>query len=620
MFKNVIAGALARTTDWKAEEIHLETPEREEFGDYSSNVAMQLFSQNKEQSAKNKDKNQSLITNYQSPLELAEEIVNKLNADKKLQEVVEKIEVAGAGFINFWLKREVLINELQTIISSGDDYGKSSAFSGKKIMVEYAHPNTHKELHIGHMRTLILGEALSRIFGFTGAEVFRANYQGDIGPHVAKAIWGTRKLLKDRGLKWENAEDLGLSDKAHLLGKGYVLANREYEENKKEIDALNTKIYEKDPEVIGDYQRTRRWSLEYYDSFYTRFGTKFDKLYFESEIADNGKEIVLNNLGKVFEESEGAIIFNAEKYGLHKRVFVTKDNNPTYEAKDMALAPKQYSDFPFDLNVHVVANEQKEYFRVIFKALELIDEKFKDREYHLPMGMVNLVGRKMSSRMGDVYTVEQLLDDVKSLVVPLIRDRDLSQDEKDNIAEQVTVAAVKYSMLKVNPEADVAFDIKQSVHLEGDSGPYIQYTFARTQSVLRKGNREQGISEAWPTLSVENRDNYENLDMNSEELSLLRTYIRFSDVILMSAKNYSPNMLCNYLYDLAQKFNLFYQKHRIIDERALDNSNVGNSKKEKLIPSPYSLVPNFRLTLTAATSQILKNGLDLLGIQVPERM
>src|SRR5690606_16182807 len=215
-------------------------------------------------------------------------------------------------------------------------------------------------------------------------------------------------------------ETLTDNEKAHLLGEGYVKGNQEYEAHKAEIDQLNNQLYQQHPEVMPVYQRTRQWSLDYYDSLYARFGTTFDKLYFESQIAERGKQIVLENVGTIFEESEGAIIFNGEKHGLHTRVFITAAGNPTYEAKEMGLAPTQYEDFAFDRNIHVVANEQAGYFQVVIKALQLLDwEKFKG-EYHLSMGMVDLVGQKMSSRTGVIITVDALLDEIKNALKPLI--------------------------------------------------------------------------------------------------------------------------------------------------------------------------------------------------------
>ncbi|MBU0570190.1 arginine--tRNA ligase, partial [Patescibacteria group bacterium] len=306
------------------EDVHLETPEIESHGDYASNIAMAMFSKAGEQ--------ESRRASGGNARELAEQIVQKLKKDINLRKSISKIEVAGlprrssdsegakAGpaFINFWLAGTVLVNELEKILDEKEKYGKSDLLKKKKVMVEFAHPNTHKEMHIGHMRTLIVGETLSRLLEFSGTTVFRANYQGDIGPHVAKAIWGTKKLFEKEKISWDEAESKSSAEKAHLLGSGYILANKAYEENKAEIGVLNKKIYAKEPEAYKLYKKTRQWSLDYYDEFYKRFGTKFDRLYFESETAEPGKKIVLENIGRVFVRSEGAVIFDGEKHGLHK--------------------------------------------------------------------------------------------------------------------------------------------------------------------------------------------------------------------------------------------------------------------------------------------------------------
>jgi arginyl-tRNA synthetase len=282
----------------------------------------------------------------------------------------------------------------------------------------------------------------------------------------------------------------------------------------------------------------------------------------------------------VFEVSDGAVIFDGEKYGLHKRVFITGDGNTTYEGKDMALVYKQYADFPFDTNIHVVANEQTGYFQVIIKAIELIEPKFTGKEYHLPMGMVNLVGRKISSRTGDILTVDGLLDEVKQLLP-------VKSDDKTD--EAIVMGAVKYSVLKTHPTLNVSFDIKQSVNLEGNSGPYLQYTYARSQSVLSKSKTgKEGNIEAGYT-------------PNNEELHVLRYLYRFPEVVEEAAERYSPNLVCNYVYELAQRFNKFYNQHSIL--------SADNDYKRR-----------FRLDLTKSVGQILENGLQLLGIKALEKM
>lgn len=575
-------------------EFVVEHPSEESHGDYASNIALAIFSKRQAPSAKPPINSKFQILKFKTPRELAEAIAVELKKDKDLLQIVEKVEAAGAGFINFWLSKKYLFGELRRAVVE-INYGSSDWGKGLKYMVEYAHPNTHKEMHIGHMRTLITGEALARILEAGKVKVFRANYQGDIGPHVAKAIWGVEKILKESGRSWEKMETLSLAERAHFLGEGYVRGSRDYEENKSEIEALNSQLYARGKAVLPVYKRTRKWSLDYYDSVYKRFGTKFDGLYFESEVAGPGKKIVVDNLGNVFEKSRGAVIFDGEKYGLHKRVFITKEGNPTYEAKDMGLAPRQYNDFPFDKNVHVVANEQKEYFKVVFQALELVDKRFAGRQFHLSMGMVNLAGEKMSSRTGVLITVDGLLEKVKSLARFLIDDKRFNKDEAEKIVELVALAAIKYSVLKINPAQNVLFDLRQSVNLEGNSGPYLQYTYARARSVLRKSQ----IPKFKLQTSLKFQD--PNFKFEDEELAILRATYKFPEVVLEAGRKLAPNLVCNFLFDLAQKYNWFYQKTPIIKTK-------------------NAALKNLRLALTLATAQVLKNGLEILGIEVLERM
>ncbi len=566
----------------------VEFPADAERGDFTTNAAMILAGILK-----------------RKPMELAEEIISKFKVQSSKFKWLEKVEVVKPGFINFWLSKDFLYTELDRLICI-DALKIASDLTNKRIVVEYAHPNTHKEMHIGHMRTLTTGEALARIFEAAGARVFRANYQGDIGPHVAKALYGINRIMEEKGLVIADLTSWTDRDKAHFLGDGYVRGSRDYEEHKDEIDEINKKLYEKDDSIMPLYEKTRQWSLDYYDDFYKRLYTKFDQLFFESNVADFGKKIVEENTGKVFVRDNGAIVFKGEKYGLHTRVFITQNGNPTYEGKEMGLAYKQYEAFPFDKNIHVVANEQKGYFEVVIKALELIDpEKFKGREYHLSMGMVQMSDtsshkastgqvRKMSSRTGDILTVDWLIDEVRSRVNNLITEQKISTEEIDKVVEQIAIGAIKYSVLRVATSQNVAFDIEKSVSLEGNSGPYLQYTYARTQSVLRKSEIQN------PKFETNSKFKIQNSKLEQEELKLLRILVKFEGVVREAAEKYAPNIICNYLFSLAQAFNLFYQKLPILKE-------TGE-------------IRDLRLALTAGTGKVMHMGLELLGIMAPERM
>ncbi len=539
-------------------QVDLEASENDAFGDYSTNIAL-------------KGKN---------PRKKAEEIAAKLRKDKQSKKLFERLEVAGPGFINFWLKEEVLVENVREILKNKEKYGKIDTFKGRRVMFEYGQPNTHKLPHIGHLFSYTYGEAMTRLLEATGWEVRRANYQGDVGLHVAKCLWAYLEQ------KPEIPRSLG--QKAALLQKMYQEGSKAYEESeeaKRKIQLINKKIYQKDPEILSLWEVTRDWSLTYYKKFEERLGITYDRYYYESEVQEKGKEKVLQNTPKVFKVSQGAHIFEGSKFGLHDRVFVTGEGNPTYEAKDLYLEELKFKEWPMDLLVITTANEQTEYFKVIFKALEAISPEMKGKLKHVGFGMVNLKGGKMSSRTGEIVGAVELVDTVVSRVRAItVKNKNLKGKSIDKVSEAVGLGAVKYSFLKNNPLQDTRFDLEESIAAEGNSGPYLQYTVARTNSVLSKLKAESGGLKA--------------KSLNPEELSLLRALMRFPEELEKAADAYSPNLLCNYLYNLAQRFNAFYNLHRIVDSES----------------------PEFRLKLTQAVGITLKNGLKLLGIDTPERM
>src|SRR3990167_7119783 len=306
----------------------------------------------------------------------ANELAEKLKIDG-----VEKVEVVGK-FINFFLSREAIAKEVEAAARE-ERWGTNDLYKGKKIMVEYTDPNPFKEFHIGHLMSNAIGEAIARVLDMSGAEVVRANYQGDVGVHVAKAIWA--KLQKP-GLSW---------------GDAYVYGNNEYEANKEKIDAINKKIYEKSDEIINKlYDEGRAQSLEHFEEIYAVLGTKFAHYFFESETGPIGLKLIKEH-SEVFEESEGAIVFRGEKYGLHTRVFINSLGLPTYEAKDLGLIEMKEQKFPSDRYVYVTANEQDEYFKVIFKTMEIIFSRIVGKLTHRSHGMMRFAEGKMSSRKGN---------------------------------------------------------------------------------------------------------------------------------------------------------------------------------------------------------------------------
>ena len=515
-----------------------------------------------------------------------------------------------------FLSESALSTRVTSVPKEAEAYGtaQNKRSAAKKVVIEYTDPNPFKEFHIGHLISNVTGEALARLKEANGALVWRADYFGDVGVHVAKSVWGLQKKMAEDRLTLADLAKKSLIDRVNYMGQGYAMGTKAFEEGesaKEEIAKLNTvlynvaqKMWEKegkkltidynsdgkvtkaDIDVVYDlYVTGRKWSLEYFETIYARLGTKFDGYYPESIVGEVGYQYVIDNIGKVFEKSDDAVVFRGEKFGLHTRVFINKHNLPTYEAKELGLAPTKYKDFPYDESIIVVGKEIKEYFAVLVEALKQINPKLGNVTHPIFTGMVNLPEGKMSSRFGNVVTVIGLIDKLKELVLAKIQSFDYTPHQQQEIAEKVSIGALKYWMLKVSLPSDIAFDFEKSLSFDGDSGPYLMYTYARCKSVLRKAG-DTAVKGRTPSL-------------NSEERALARLIHFFPEVVAKAAEDLAPNVLCTYLFELAQAFNLFYQKHTIIDAQD---------------------ATGWRLTLTEATSQVLHNGLNLLGISTVERM
>lgn len=544
-------------------EIPLEWPANPRFGDYASSVALKLAAKLKK-----------------SPSEIAEKIAAQLPKN----ELIERIEVVKPGFINFFLSKKYLIKEVKKISEQKENYGKQAG-KNFKILLEFGQPNTHKLPHLGHLYSYIYGESLARIFEFLGNKVYRVNYQGDIGLHVAKCLYILRKKPKERENieKIKNKEEQ-LNKKVSLLQRCYQEGSGLYEKNsqvKKEIDFLNIQLYQKNPSLLKLWQETRQWSLDFYKSFEKNLDIKYDKYYFESETGPLGKKIVCQKLNSLFKKSQEAIVFQGEKFGLHTRVFINRYDNPTYEAKDIGLITKKIQDFNFDFSIVTTAREQNEYWKVIIKVSELLYPELKNKLKHIGFGMVHLTTGKMSSRTGQIIDALSLLKNQTNLVL-----EKYGSKESTKIAQ----AAIKYSFLNSIPTKDIVFNPKKSIAKEGNSGPYLLYTYVRTQSVLKKAKKYLNNNRSLNKLT----------GLKKEEVELLRLLSRFSEIIEEAGKKYSPSVVANYLFNLAQKYNLFYQKYPIL--KAKDDKKI------------------FRLLLTKAVGQIIKNGLYLLGIKTVKKM
>lgn len=550
-------------------EFSVSHPKEESHGDYSCNVAMIL--------AKKEGKN---------PRELAEKIKELVHNDVQVDRLIARIEVAGAGFINFYLKPEYLLAEAGKALEK--DFGMNKRLVGKKIMVEYTDPNPFKEFHIGHLMSNTIGEALARLFESAGASVVRACYQGDVGLHVAKSIWGLQKLMMEQKLSLADLRGESLKARQKFMGTAYAYGAGKYEEEetaKKEMQELNTQIYKRTNAKINEiYDLGRTWSLEYFETIYARLDTKFNEYFFESEAGKVGLKVVEEALKKGVLEigDEGAVVYKGEKDGLHTRVFRNKLGLPTYEAKDLGLAKTKYGRYKYDLSYIVTANEITEYFKVVLRVMEQLYPELRAKTTHMPHGIMKLTTGKMSSRTGKVVTGEGLLNELKEVVLTKMGDRNI--ENKDNVADLVAVGALKYTVLKQAVGGDIVYEPEKMTNLEGDTGPYLQYTCARAKSVLRKAGSEL------------NHYTIKTLDhLEPEELSILRWIYRYPEVVETAGKAFAPHLVATYLYELAARFNTFYNQHQI----------VGNE---------------LRILLTQATAQVLKSGLNLLGIQAPEEM
>lgn len=550
---------------------------------------------------------------------------------------IDHLELAGPGFLNIFLSEVKLVSQLTTVLNRGEgDRTRQSKTGKKRVMVEFAHPNTHKQFHIGHLRNITTGESVVRLLESQGTEVIRANYQGDVGLHIGKALWGicteiqkhdsllhcsiaalleSEKLQCEPFVLWLSDNLKTISERSEFLGKAYATGSAAYETDeaaKKEIEAINKLVYARDPKIFPLYELTRQWSLDSFEAMYSRVGSHFDRYYFESQTYESGREAVLEGLKKgIFERSEGAVIFPGEKFKLHNRVFITSAGNPTYEAKDMGLGKLQFDEYHPDMVIHCVASEQIGYFQVIIEALAQLYPDTRGKEHHLVYGWVRLKEGKMSSRSGNVVLGSWLLDETKKNIRLIMQNTasDYKESEQDEVAEKAAIAAVKYGFLKVSTAQDIAFDIKESININGDSGPYLLYTYARCRSVIRKAVSNPLLHGFMDTLlntqstkSNETMQQWNNGILSASERNILRHLVSFDDVVAHAAGEYAPSYVCTYLYDVAGLFNTFYNSSPILE------APEGESKVQ------------FRLAITQAVATVLKQGLYLLGIETVERM
>ena len=528
-----------------------------QFGDFATNVALQL--------AKPLGRN---------PREIAEEIAASLRDTGNY----EKVEVAGPGFINITLSGSVLLALIRE--------EPRAINMGQNVVLEYSCPNAFKELHTGHLYQTIFGDILARLLLVSGATVHRTSFGGDVGLHVAKCLWGMRQELGgEKPEKLANIPDDAF-ERSRWISRCYVIGATAYEGDeatKNDIDELNKTIYgfhdtnDHDSPLAKIYWQTRQWSFDYFDAFYQTIDVVPMRYIPESSTAPIGLKVVREQLLKGnLKESEGAVVFEGdESKHLHTRVFVTSRGLPTYETKDIGVIWLEKQDYQFDRRYLITGNDQREYMRVVFAAAETFRPELAGTMTHLTNGTVRFAdGKKMSSRLGNVTRAVDVLDVVREKVRSLVSD-------ESNI-EAVTLGAIKYVFAKYKLGGDIAFDINETVSLAGNSGPYLQYAHARARSVLEKSN----AVFAQPTKVL------------LEDRALVRKLVEYHEVVAHAAKSLEPHYICNYLFELAQEFNRYYENNRVI----------GGDLEEH------------RVSLVALYADTLKAGLAILGIHAPEKL
>ena len=581
--KQKLEAAILQVYGVKADVVVTVAPE-DTGADFASNVAMQLA---------------KLV--HKAPVVIAEELKDAFLADAKASGMAWRVEIAGPGFMNFISPDEYFYGKVADFAKGQEYLTKGSVWSeydGKVVVCEFSDPNPFKVLHVGHLYTSMVGDSISRILEMAGAKVVRANFGGDVGLHVGKTIWAFLQQLPSHLMIEE-------------IAKAYVEGTRAYEEDeqaKVEITEINRMVYEIALQEFGDirewpghemgddqegvalaldkeeiktiYLKGRELSYKYFEDFYARIGVKFDRYYPESTVAVRGLKEVRQGLDRgVYEESNGAVVYKGEKFGLHTRVFINQNGLPTYEAKDVGLIFTKWDDYHFDESVVITGNDIIEYMKVVLASVSEMAPKLSERTRHLTHGQVKLPrNEKMSSRKGNFL---KAVDVIGVVTQELVESTGQPADEK------VVLAALRYAFLKYKMGGDIIFDPKESVAMTGNSGVYLLYSTVRAKKVLQR----VGNSASQSNDTVANSE-------TSFVRKLSKKIVQYQDVLREAVTEMAPNKICAYLFELAQEFSRFYENVKVI----------GNENEAELI------------VIVQAYTNVMEHGLGLLGIEVPEEM
>ncbi|HKM93759.1 MAG TPA: arginine--tRNA ligase [Prolixibacteraceae bacterium] len=530
--------------------------------------------------------------------------------------LVEKVEMIDRfnvvkGFLNLVISQDYWFGVF-TQINQEEDFGlKNTTEDSELVMVEYSSPNTNKPLHLGHIRNNLLGFSIAEIMKTNGKKVVKTNIVNDRGIHICKSMYAW--LQSGKNETPESANKKG----DHLVGDYYVQFDKNYKVEVAELLAagmtkeqaeaeapsmkgareLLLKWEVHDPEVWKLWRTMNEWVYAGFDVTYKKLGVDFDKIYYESETYTVGRDEVMRGLNEgVFEKQEdGSVWANLEAEGLDRKILLRSDGTSVYMTQDIGTAKLRYQDYSIDQMIYVVGNEQNYHFQVLSILLDKLGYDWGKHLYHFSYGMVELPQGRMKSREGTVVDaddlIEGMIDVARKTSEELGKLDEYSNEEKEEIYRKIALGALKYFILKVDPKKTMMFNPEESIDFNGNTGPFIQYTYARVQSVLRKA-AENGISHELLL---------EGLKADQKELELIKKLYNFPEVVADAANQYSPALIANYCYDLAKEFNQFYHEFSILKEEDVQKRS-------------------FRLNLAACTAKVINKGMLMLGIECPERM
>ena len=523
-----------------------------------------------------------------APNKIAEQLATEIQP----HETVESVVAAGP-YVNFKMKPGFLGQAVCDDVLSGAMFTRQLAEQPPKTMIEYSQPNTHKELHVGHMRNICLGDALVKLHQYCGFDIISSTFPGDVGTHVAKCLWF---------FKYHNTEPVPTENKGAWLGtlysKGHLKLEAEAgtpqeEINKKQLSEILTQLEHGSGEFYDMWKETREWSIALMNGVYNWAGVHFDRWYWESEVDVPSVALVKKYYEKgLFVESKGTIGIDLSEYNLGFCMLIKSDGHGLYSTKDIELARRKFEDFHIEKSVYIVDKRQAHHFSQVFKTLELMGFEHASKCYHLQYDYVELPDGPMSSRKGNIVPIMDLIDQMHANIKNEYLEKyrgEWPDEEIENTSDVIAKGAIKYGMTKIDPSRKIVFDMKEWLKIDGDSGPYLQYTYARIHSMVNKLQGEITAQADWSSM------------VEDAEKQVIIKMADFNNQALQSCTNNKPNTMCVYLYELCKVFNTFYNLHSI--------------RKEE-----NEVIKSTRLELSKCVAASLKKGLALVGIPVPDRM